>query len=208
MSKLVYNFKEFLAEAVKFDVHGFNKNVRDPEYKELRNMGVLNTVEPAHHKYLHYLKMEVDDAKRLMDDMNYDSAIMALEEAESMLKMLKKAVEDAFIANQEENQPPDEEEEQVTEEEEASMKEYWDLVKAGVLPEPDFEDFKSLPSHAKWVKWIQDDGNFMMSFLKDGNFKMVKHYVNEIEWLLGKLRSSAEQAAAEQEAEAGRKGTP
>ena len=207
MSKLVYNFEEFLTEAVKFDVHGFNKSVRDPEHQELRNMGVLNTVEPNHHKYLHYLKMEVDDAKRLMDDMNYDSAIMALEEAESMLKMLKKAVEDAFLAKQEEDRPPEEEEE-VSEEEEASMKDYWDLVKAGVLPEPNFEDVKSLPSHAKWVKWIKDDGDFMLSFLKDGNFKMVRHYVNEMELLLSKLRSSAEKAAAEQEAEAAQLGTP
>lgn len=207
MSKLVYNFEEFLTEAVKFDVHGFNKSVRDPEHQELRNMGVLNTVEPNHHKYLHYLKMEVDDAKRLMDDMNYDSAIMALEEAESMLKMLKKAVEDAFLAKQEEDRPPEEEEE-VSEEEEASMKDYWDLVKAGVLPEPNFEDVKSLPTHAKWVKWIKDDGDFMLSFLKDGNFKMVRHYVNEMELLLSKLRSSAEKAAAEQEAEAAQLGTP
>jgi len=207
MSKLVYNFEEFLTEAVKFDVHGFNKSVRDPEHQELRNMGVLNTVEPNHHKYLHYLKMEVDDAKRLMDDMNYDSAIMSLEEAESMLKMLKKAVEDAFLAKQEEDRPPEEEEE-VSEEEEASMKEYWDLVKAGVLPEPDFEDFKNLPSHAKWVKWIKDDGNYMLSFLKDGNFKMVRHYVNEMEWLLSKLKDAAEKAAAEQEAEAAQHGTP
>lgn len=206
MSKLVYNFEEFLTEAGKFDVHGFNKSVRDPEHQELRNMGVLNTVEPNHHKYLQYLKMEVDDAKQFMDDMNYDSAIVALEEAETMLKMLKKAVEYAVLAKQEEEE--DEDEDQVTEEEEVSMKEYWDLVKAGVLPEPDFEDFKSLPSHAKWVRWIKDDGNHMLSFLKDGNFKMVRYYVREMEWLLSKLKDSAEKAAAEQEAEEAQQGTP
>lgn len=202
MKKFVSNFSEFLAENVKFDVHGYNKTVRDSEFKELRDMGIVGDESaPNHHKYLTYLKMEVDNAKRLMDSMDYDTAIMALEEAEDILKMLKTAVEKAMTERDDEaaaDEPEEIDENGENEErKDLSMKEYWDLVQAGAIKPPDFDDQSTLPNHAKVIKWLQKDAKFMEEFIKDGNFKMVKHYVDEMEWLLSIIKKEAYDAAEE-----------
>lgn len=200
MSNLVYTFEEFVNESSrKLDVHGYNKAVRDPNRAELAAAGIdVSLKTPLHHDYVRFIKSEIDSAKRLMDEMNYDTAIMALEEAEYMLKQLKEAVIKADLYRQEEEPVQDEDDESVTEEEKTSMRTYHELLKGGVLPKPDMEDFKNLPEHYKWFRWLKDDANFLVDRLQDGNFRMVNHYVKEMEWLLSKVKDLAEEAASEE----------